>query len=365
MLGEQKFLDSCFAVADKTNRVEIRTTMPKRRLTVVIPVHNEAANLAVLVEELRTAASQIKHWDTEILFVDDGSSDDSVEKMHEIRTSGTPVGYVRLSKNFGHQAALSAGLAYASGDAVIMMDSDLQHPPAEIPRMVEAHERGADVVQMVRSDPSAVKRGLFSMLAYRLFNHISDTPIVPNASDFRLLSRRVVSVLMNIPEREKFLRGLIPSLGFHQTRLEFDQAERLHGTPSYSYRMLLRMARKALFDYSTVPLRLVFWLGMTISFISFLFGAGHFAWKLLHWDSVVAGFTDLITAIFFLSGCVLASLGILGRYTLLILEQVRARPAFVVMDLIPGDTIPITSSATVSLGPAGLNSDVRAAVRKD
>jgi hypothetical protein len=198
--------------------------------------------------------------------------------------------------------------------------------------MVEAHERGADVVQMVRSDPSAVTRGLFSTWAYRLFNRLSDTRIVPNAADFRLLSRRVVSVLVNIPEREKFLRGLIPSLGFHQTTLKFDQAERLYGTPTYSYRMLLRMARKALFDYSTVPLRLVFWLGMTISLLSFISGAGHFAWKLLHWNRVMPGFTDLITAIFFLSGCILASLGILGRYLMMILEQVRGRPPFVIME---------------------------------
>jgi glycosyltransferase involved in cell wall biosynthesis len=315
----------------------------KRRLCIIIPVHNESENLAALVEELRTAASQLKHWDTEILFIDDGSSDTSVRKMQEIRASGTPVGYLRLSRNFGHQAALSAGLAFASGDAVIMMDSDLQHPPSEIPRMVEAHERGADVVQMVRSDPAAVARGLFSSWAYRLFNQLSDTRIVPNAADFRLLSRRVVSVLANIPEREKFLRGLIPSLGFHQTTLKFDQAERLYGTPSYSYRMLLRMATKALFDYSTVPLKLVFWLGMTISVLSFGFGTGHFVWKLLHWNLVVPGFTDLITAIFFLSGCILASLGIVGRYLMMILEQVRGRPPFVIMEQV--QSLPISPAA--------------------
>jgi len=337
----------------------------KRRLCIIIPVHNEAENLAALVEELRTAAGQLKHWDTEILFVDDGSSDASVQEMKEIRASGTPVGYLRLSRNFGHQAALSAGLAYATGDAVIMMDSDLQHPPAEIPRMVEAHERGADVVQMVRSDPTAVARGLFSTWAYRLFNQLSDTRIVPNAADFRLLSRRVVNVLVNIPEREKFLRGLIPSLGFQQTTLKFDQAERRHGTASYSYRMLLRMARKALFDYSTVPLKLVFWLGTAISLVSFTFGIGHIIWKLLHWDLVVPGFTDLITAIFFLSGCVLASLGILGRYTMMILEQVRARPAFVVMEAIPGKAIPSSSPESFSAAQAAIESDERTALRKD
>ena len=308
----------------------------KRRLSVIIPVHNEEENILPLVTRLQQVASQIENWEMQILFVDDGSTDDSIQEMESVRASGTPVGYIRLSRNFGHQAALSAGLEHATGDAAIMMDSDLQHPPEEIPRMIAAHEQGADVVQMVRSDPAAVDKALFSTWAYRAFNRLSDTPIVPNAADFRLLSKRVIKVLVGIPEREKFLRGLIPSLGFQQTTLEFDQSERLHGTPAYTYRMSLRMARKALFDFSTVPLRLVFWLGMTISVLSFAFGLGHFIWKLLHWDQVVPGFTDLITAIFFLSGCVLASLGIVGRYLLMVLEEVRHRPPYIVMEQAQG-----------------------------
>ena len=324
----------------------------KRRLSVIIPVHNEAKNLFPLVTRLQQVASQLEQWELQILFVDDGSTDDSVQEMDDIRASGTPVGYLRLSRNFGHQAALSAGLEHAVGDAAIMMDSDLQHPPEEILRMIAAHEKGADVVQMVRSDPAAVARGLFSTWAYRTFNKLSDTRIVPNASDFRLLSRRVINVLVGIPEREKFLRGLIPSLGFYQTTLKFDQADRLHGTPTYSYRILLRMARKALFDFSTVPLRLVFWLGMTISVLSFAFGTGHFIWKLSHWDQVVPGFTDLITAIFFLSGCILASLGIVGRYLMMVLEEVRHRPPYLVMEQAAG--APLSA-------PAADNADAKCA----
>jgi glycosyltransferase involved in cell wall biosynthesis len=310
--------------------------MGKRRLCVIIPVHNEADNLVALVKDLQTAAGQLKLWDMEILFVDDGSTDTSAEKMREIRASGTPIGYLRLTKNFGHQTALCAGLEHAHGDAVITMDCDLQHPPGEIPRMVETYERGADVVQMVRSGSVGAGKGLFSKWFYRAFNHLSDTPIVPDAADFRLISRRVLEVLLRIPEREKFLRGLIPSLGFQQNLLEFKQATRLNGTSKYSFWMSLRLARKAVFDYSTMPLRLVSWLGMTISILSFVFGTGHFVWKLLHWNLVAPGFTDLITAIFFLSGCTLASLGILGRYLTMILEQVRGRPQFVIADHVEG-----------------------------
>jgi dolichol-phosphate mannosyltransferase len=324
--------------------------MVKRQLCVVVPVHNEMENLVELTTRLAKVAGLLSNWDVRVLLVDDGSRDASVERMREIRAAGLPIGYARLSRNFGHQAAITAGMELASGDAVITMDSDLQHPPEEIPRMIEAFEQGADVVQMVRSDPAdaGASKGLLSEWFYRAFNHLSDTRIVPNASDFRLVSRRVLDVFLRIPEREKFIRAVFPSLGFRQVALEFDQAERRHGRPSYTFRSSLRLARKALFDYSTVPLHFVFWLGLTISLLSFAVGFGHFVWKLIHWNQVVAGFTDVITAIFFLSGCILASLGIVGRYLMMILEQVRGRPPFVVMDHVPGEALqPLAAEASV------------------
>jgi polyisoprenyl-phosphate glycosyltransferase len=330
----------------------IETAMGIRRLCVVVPVHNEADNLDALVARLCAVAGKLAGWQMELLFVDDGSTDSSAQKLRDIRASGIPIGYARLSRNFGHQAALCAGMEMAQGDAIVTMDSDLQHPPEEIPRMVEAFERGADVVQMVRSDPACAGagKGLFSTWFYRAFNNLSDTRIVPNAADFRLLGRRVLDVFIRIPEREKFIRGLIPSLGFRQVSLEFQQADRLHGQPTYTFRASLRLARKALFDYSTVPLQFVFWLGMVISILSFCWGTCHFVWKLLEPNRVTPGFTDIITAIFFLSGCILASLGIVGRYLMMILEQVRGRPPFIVMDIVPG--VAISPEAAVSAATA-------------
>ena len=317
----------------------------KRLLCVVVPVHNEAENLSTLVTRIQTQADALDHWDVELLLVDDGSTDDSVGVMKRLRSNGIGVGYVRLSKNCGHQAALNAGLESSIGDAVITMDSDLQHPPEEIPRMLAEFERGADVVQMVRSDATGGGKGLLSRVFYQTFNRLSDTQIVPNAADFRLMSRRALDALLRIPEREKFLRGMIPALGFKQVALEFQEADRLHGVPSYTFRSSLKLARKALFDYSTVPLHGVFWAGMTIAALSFMFGIGHLAWKLIAWEKVEPGFTDLITAIFFLSGCVLASVGILGRYMIMILEQVRGRPAYIVMDHVQGTPLAGTKSA--------------------
>ncbi len=304
----------------------------RRRACVVVPVHNEAANLPTLVERIRTVEAKLDGWIIDILLVDDGSRDDSMNVIRRLRSEGAGVGYIKLSRNFGHQAALCAGLMMSTGEAAISMDSDLQHPPEEIPRMLAEFERGADVVQMVRIDSTGGGKGLLSRAFYYSFNALSDTQIVPNAADFRLLARRVVETLNSIPEREKFLRGLIPSLGFNQVSLEFHEASRLHGRPTYTFRSSLKLARKALFDYSTVPLSFVFWFGMGISVLSFLFGLGHFIWKLSHWNEVQPGFTDLITAIFFLSGCVMASVGILGRYMIMILEQVRGRPPFIIAD---------------------------------
>ncbi|HVB58645.1 MAG TPA: glycosyltransferase family 2 protein [Candidatus Acidoferrales bacterium] len=332
--------------------------MMKRRVSVVIPVHNEAENLVALVERLQNVAAELKFWEMDILFVDDGSTDASVQTLREIRANGIPIGYVRLSKNFGHQAALCAGMEHVTGDAIVTMDADLQHPPEEIPCMIEAHERGADVVQMVRSDSVGAGKGLFSVWFYRAFNRLSHTQIVPNAADFRLISRPVADVFLRIPEREKFVRGLIPSLGFHQTSLAFKQGDRLYGTPKYSFRTSLRLAQKALFDYSTVPLQFVFWFGIVMSIVSFGFGTGHFVWKLLHWNRVVPGFTDIITAIFFLSGCILASLGIVGRYMMMILEQVRRRPPFVVMDRAPGAPIDPSRIEPVPAEQIAITTDV-------
>lgn len=320
----------------------------KRLLCVVVPCHNESDNIPVLVSRVQAQAELLENWDVEILLVDDGSTDDSVNVIRNLRSEGIGVGYVRLSKNSGHQAALCAGLEMAAGDAVISMDSDLQHPPEEIPRMIAEFERGADVVQMVRCDPTGGGKGVLSRVFYKTFNKLSDTQIVPNAADFRLLSRRVLDALLRIPEREKFLRGMIPALGFKQIALEFQEANRLHGVPTYTFRSSLKLARKALFDYSTVPLHFVFWAGMVIAAMSFIFGTGHLLWKLVAWEKVEPGFTDTITAIFFLSGCVMASVGILGRYMIMILEQVRGRPPFIIMDHVQGTPLAGTTPAVKS-----------------
>jgi glycosyltransferase involved in cell wall biosynthesis len=305
-------------------------------VTVVAPVHNEQENVPLLVNRLRDVATSdaLKNkWDVELLLVDDGSRDGSVAAIERLRSEGLGVGCVRLSRNFGHQAALQAGILHAQdSDAVVSMDSDLQHPPEELPRMLAAFEEGADVVQMVRAHKTGGAKGVLSRGFYRVFQMASGASIVADASDFRLLSQRFVHALNAIPEREKFLRGMVPTLGFRQVQLHFDEAQRIHGAPSYSFRRSFRLGMKALFDFSTVPLQLIFWVGLTLAIASFAAGIISIVAKLIWWHIAEPGYTDIICAILFLSGTLLFSVGVLGRYLMMILEQVRGRPAFVVME---------------------------------
>jgi glycosyltransferase involved in cell wall biosynthesis len=321
-----------------------------KRLTIVVPAYNEAENLPELVGRIRSASANLRNWSNEILVVDDGSTDGTAAAAAGLSTPAGPVVVLRLSRNFGHQAAIEAGLARAGGDAVITMDADLQHPPEEIPGMVREHEEGADVVQMVRRRSAAGSKGLWSRSFYRVFGLLADTSIIPDAADFRLLSRRALDALNRIPEREKFLRGLVPMLGFRQVALQFDEADRSAGRPAFSFRRSWRLGRKALLDFSTVPLRLVLWAGLGLALLSFLFGVGHVTWKLISWRSVAPGFTDIITAVLFLSGCILATLGVIGHYLMLILEQVRGRPWYIVAEEIPAGPEPETA-ASPGTGP--------------
>jgi len=305
----------------------------KGKATLVVPVYNEADNVAVLAQEVVATANEIPEWEVEILFVDDGSNDGTAAAIASLHTS-VPIGCVRLSRNFGHQAALEAGLMAATGDVVITMDGDLQHPPAEIARMLSAHEQGADVVHMVRNRPANGHKGIGSRLFYRFFARVAHADIVPDAADFRLLSRRVVEVLKHIPERQKFLRGLVPTLGFNQVTMPYDERERQSGRPAYTFATSFRLAQRAFFDFSTLPLQFVFWMGILLAGMSFLIGLGHVLNKMLQGANIAPGFTDVITSILFLCGCILASLGILGRYMIMILEQVRGRPPYVVSEII-------------------------------
>ncbi len=303
---------------------------PSLLISVVVPLLNEAECLPKVHEELRRVCDPLPYR-FEFIFVDDGSTDGSAEVLDGLRRGDPRVRSLVLSRNFGHQAALSAGLAHARGDGVITMDCDMQHPPALIPELIDRWRAGDDVVNTIRKE--SVEAGLLKRLAsagfYRFFNWATRVPLEAGSADFRLMGRPVVDVLNALPERQRFLRGLVPWLGFRQGRFEYEAPRRFAGRPKYSFSRSLRLAADGLTSFSFYPLRLSALMGCAIIGLSFLYGIYALAMHLIA-QTTQPGWTSLIVCVLFLGGCQIAILGVLGEYIGRILEQVKERPLYIV-----------------------------------
>ena len=265
----------------------------KPRVSIVIPAYNEAPCLGKLHHELTSVCDHLPYH-FEFLFVNDGSTDDTDDVLAELRSRDDRVRYLVLSRNFGHQGALSAGMSFAAGDAVIMMDADLQHPPGMIPRLLECWEAGYEVVNTVRLDTedSTLRKKLFSRAFYWVFKALSGVPIEPGSADFRLMSREPVDALNGLPERHRFIRGLVPWLGFRQTSVTFRAPARWAGRPKYTFRRSLRLALEGVTAFSLYPLRLVAVFGLFVMAVSFTHGLFALLWQLLG-GHTVKGWTSL------------------------------------------------------------------------
>ena len=307
-------------------------------ISVVVPAMNEADCLPKLHEELQEVAGSLP-LEFEFLFVDDGSSDRTPQVLADLRRKDPRVRFLILSRNFGHQAALSAGLAHAAGDAVIMMDADLQHPPALLPEMLRHWQEGYDVVNTVRAvtrDVGPVKHVL-SRLFYRVFNWVANIQIQPDTADFRLLSRAVVDILNRMPERRRFWRGLVPWLGFRQIEIRFSAPGRFAGKPKYNFAKSLQFALDGITSFSFYPLRRLMMLGWFVTLISGLYGL----WALgshLFGNSTVPGWTSLVLCVLFLGGLQMTAIGVLAEYVGRILEEVKGRPRYVVRESVTSRT---------------------------
>jgi glycosyltransferase involved in cell wall biosynthesis len=310
------------------------------RLSVIVPCHNEEANVRPLYAAVRAACAGIP---LELIFVDDGSTDRTAEEAGSLATGDACVRLIRFVRNAGHQNALRAGYRAARGHFVATLDADLQHPPSLLPAMLAKAEDGFDVVQMIREGSQAgFLKNLLSRAFYRVFNSLSEVPIQPQASDFRLVTRTVCDALNALPERHLIVRAILPYLGFRAAALPYRLGERLHGRASFGFRQSWRMGSDALFGFSTVPLKLAMRVGIFISALAFIYGCYNVAAKIFT-DRNVPGYTDLIASTLFLGGLILVYLGILGRYILVILDHLKRRPEYV---LAP-DATEITSQVQV------------------
>ncbi|MBF9232024.1 glycosyltransferase family 2 protein [Microvirga sp. BT350] len=306
------------------------------KLSVIIPVHNESANIAPLCERLLPVLNRITSiWD--VVFVDDGSRDDTLEIIKTISMTEPRIGAVSFSRNFGKEIAIAAGLDHARGDAVVIMDADLQHPPEMIETFVERWKDGYVMVygqRTDRSDETRVKRG-FAHLFYQLFARFGEIPLPEGAGDFRLIDRKGVEALRTLGEKARFSKGLYAWVGFKGIGVPFVVEERLHGATKWSFRKLVRFAFDGIAAFSTVPLRIWTYVGFLISFLS-IATAIYFLIRTLLFGSDLPGFPSLIVSVMFFSGIQLMSLGIVGEYVGRIFAEVKRRPLYVVSERVGG-----------------------------
>jgi glycosyltransferase involved in cell wall biosynthesis len=303
------------------------------RLAVVVPVYNEVESVERFVAALFETIDLLPLSCTVVL-VNDGSTDGTAEildRLHDRHPERITV--LHLSRNFGHQAALTAGMDHADADAVICMDADLQHPPALIPQMIAKWREGNDIVQAVRR--KTADAGLFKEMSARVFygliNRMASTRIEPYGADFRLLSRRVQEVFRrDLRERDRFLRGLVAWVGFRSCTLEFDAAARYAGRSKYSIGSMLRFARTGLISFSKVPLKLATIFGLVVSSSSLLYGMFAVAAYVFFGHAVIPGWASTIVVATFLGGCQLLYLGLIGEYLATIFDEIKGRPLYIV-----------------------------------
>jgi dolichol-phosphate mannosyltransferase len=299
-------------------------------LTVVAPCFNEAAGIDTFYRQVRDVLDGMPRLSGRIVFVDDGSTDATLEKLNAIAARDPAVEVYSLSRNFGHQVALSAGLDVARGDAVVMMDSDLQHPPSLIPELVRRWQSGFDVVSAVRnttSGASLLKRATAAAF-YWLINRLSDVEIVPGAADFCLLSRRAQEALVAMPEHHRFLRGMVSWIGFPRARVPFDAPERTAGTSKYTLLKMMGFAIDALLSFSAAPMRVASRMG-TLLVLPGLAYLVYVVYRYFMVGDTVPGWGSTVSVLLIVGGTQLVFIGLIGEYLSRIFEETKHRPLYV------------------------------------
>ena len=305
--------------------------MPEKPdLSIVIPVYNEQGSIPELYWRLSSVLSSLSH-SYEILFIDDGSTDGALQEIQKLSLSDPKVKAINFSRNFGHMIALSAGLDFAEGSAVITMDGDLQHPPELIPKLIEQWKGGAEVVNTVRKETkgTGVFKNVTAGLFYWLINRIAKINLTASAADYRLIDRKVVETLKQIRERSRFLRGLISWVGFKQAFIEYEADSRFAGKTKYSAGRMFSFALDGITSFSAFPLRLSTYLGLIVALLSFLYIL-YAVYVRVFTRQAIEGWASVLVTVLFIGGVQLIFLGIIGEYLSRVYDETKQRPLYIV-----------------------------------
>ncbi|MBE6272565.1 MAG: glycosyltransferase [Bacteroides sp.] len=304
-----------------------------KKVTILIPCYNEEQSLPLLYEQLAALTNNHAEYDWEILFVNDGSKDNTIQLIKQLSQKDNRIAYVDLSRNFGKEAAMLAGFDYATGDCMVIMDADLQHPPHLIPEMLQHWEAGYDDVyakRTTRGKESWLRKNL-SLLYYKLLQKTTRVEILQNVGDFRLLDRKCIDTLKQLRESERYTKGMFCWIGFNKKEIEFEQGDRVAGETSWNYLSLFNLAIEGITSFTIAPLRLSTMMGIIVSIIAFIYMCVIIT-KTIIWGEDVQGFPTLMVVILFLGGVQLLSLGIIGEYLGRIFHETKNRPVYVVKE---------------------------------
>jgi polyisoprenyl-phosphate glycosyltransferase len=305
--------------------------IPDKLLSIVVPCFNEEQNLEHLYNELVNVLKNIRN-SYEIIFADDGSKDHTFDVIKKLAASDKHVSGVSLSRNFGHQVAIMAGMQQSKGDIVVMMDADLQHPPEVIPQLIAEYEKGFDIVNTKRLDTQGVgvMKKISSSLFYRLLNFLSNVRIEPSSADFRLMTRKAVDAFLQLEEKDRFTRGLISWMGFKQSVVEYTAATRFAGDSKYTIKKMFRFGMDGITSFSTKPLRISFYTGLIIFFIGLAYSIYAIIENIR--GETVPGWTSILVSVLIIGGIQLVSIGIVGEYIARIFNETKARPLYFIKD---------------------------------
>ena len=297
------------------------------KVSVIIPSFNEESNIKPLFDAI---SKNTKEYNVELIFIDDGSSDKTLENIKNLASQSIDIRYISFTRNFGHQNALKAGYDFATGDCIISMDGDMQHPPELIPEMIRLWQQGYKIVSTKRKHTKSLSffKRITSRLYYKILNFFSEIKIENGSSDFRLLDKKVVQELKNFNENYLFFRGLIPWLGFSQIQLEYIESQRFSGKTKYSFSKMLHFASDGITSFSVKPLKISIYLGFIIAFLYILYAI----YISIFTNNAITGWTSTIISILFIGGIQLIMIGILGNYLGKLFMENKKRPNYIIKE---------------------------------